>query len=1479
MKTHTFSLITTCLIALATFAPAQTTPTLLFKDDFHAANGTSLTDPATRATGTLASTVKYGWTGTANLTTQDVVVDGTLNWDSNGDRNGLHQQPTDTSNQNFRMTYNWAPLVNGRVWEVEFDQRVAVSHPLTFGLSDNVQNGAWDAWNNANYDFAAGSYGTSLNYDTDNDGGSTIPTQVVNVFPGLVATNPPSNQIHHFRIRFDEPNRTATVWINGVQKAQVTSLDFENAGRYLSWGEPTTYAGALDDITVSVFETPPTIVSYNPARAATAVNPAAPLVATFSNAITLTGAGSITIQDMAGTNHVAINVTDPAQVSVSGTDLIITPPARLAYGTPFKVVIGPGTVTNFSTEPTNDQWTFTTAVQGIFPTVVFKDDFNAANGTSLTDPAARAKGMLASTVKYGWTGTANLTTQDVVVDGTLNWDSNGNRNGQQQQPTDTSVQNFRMTYNWAPQVAGRVWEVEFDQRVAWSHPLTFGLSDNVQNGAWAAWNDANYDFAVGSVGTSLYYDTDNDGGSTIPTLITAVFPVLVATNPPSNQIHHFRIRFDEPNGTATTWINGVQKVQVASLDFENAGRYLSWGEPSLYAGALDNITVSVFETPLAVVSYIPAEAATGAYPSIRLMATFSNAITLTGAGSINIQDMVGANGVTINVRDPAQVSVSGTDLIITPPARLAYGTRFKVVVGSGTVVNYSAETIAAQWTFTTAAQELPSQAADEAERLVWKFNTQNLTWWGNGPLQYSAWPVRDMTLRVTNSGNVDPFIQQGELLLPADIANVLQIRMYSGSARKCQLWFTTGISPTPDRQKMVEFDLTPGSSMQDYTLDLKNMATWQDQISSLKFVFLGAKFGEELGVERIKVFDGEKISKPMIYTNYQPGGPPVIKEFRMGSLFNNAMVLQRNKPVPVWGHGKPQEVVTVEFAGQRKSAVADASGKWVVVLDPLQASAESRRMTMTSNLPEHRIELNDILVGDVWLCGGQSNMGGNTVDNPPPADRRKELIETDYPLLRTAAMPTLHRGTPLPNDASDTLLSWNAIAGTNRGNSAVGYYFGQAIQVSQNIPVGLVYIIKAGTQVEQWTSQEVLKSIFTDGELRAICSDTSLASGLYNGMVAPIHPFPIAGAFWYQGESNADNQAKYMGYYKSLPSMIGMWRSMWGQNLPVLLVQLPAYAGQYPTESWAHIREVQQLCSTVLPSVGTAVTFDEGNPRNLHPANKYFIGTRLGLIARSKVYGEILDYSGPTFKSSARQGNTLLLTFDHVGSGLKNRGELTGFEVFSDGQWLAAQALIIDKDRISVSNPTVPAPTAVRYAWANSPTATLFNELNLPAGPFRSDTPVALIEAVQTSYSSGSSLGIGPEIFANWISHADFGIAPGDQGLNSDPDGDGISNGVENYFGTDPGKFSKGLVPVTANAGTGTFTFTHPLNPTGAGNLTAAYRWSRDLSTFTAGGVGNNGSTVTFTQSAPSGGFVTVTATVTGAPLDKLFVDLRMTQN
>ncbi len=812
------------------------------------------------------------------------------------------------------------------------------------------------------------------------------------------------------------------------------------------------------------------------------------------------------------------------------------------------------------------------------PTLLFKDDFTAANGTSLTDPATRATGTLASTVKYEWTGSANLTTQDVVVDSTLNWDSNSNRNGQHQQPTDTSVQSFRMTYNWAPQVNGRVWEVEFDQRVGWSHPLTFGLSDNVQNGSWDAWNNANYDFAVGSYGTSLYYDTDNDGGSTIPTQVAAVFPALATTNPPSNQIHHFRIRFDEPNGTATVWINGVQKTQVASLDFENAGRYLSWGEPSNYAGALDNITVSVFETPPTIVSYTPALAATGVYPGTPLVATFSNAITLTGAGSITIQDMAGANDVAINVTDPAQVSVSGTNLIITPPASLAYGHPFKVVIGPGTVGNFSTETMAAQWTFTTALQEFTA-------------------------------PV--ITLKNPLDG---------------------------------------GFKVAPNANLIATFDqnITAGSG-NIIIVDTDNNTT----------------------TKTIAVTDAAQVSFAGKVLTIDPTAP---------------LTLGKHYAVQI-AAGAVKNYSDIPFAGIPNSDVTTWS---FAIIDPLK----------------------------IMPMGDSITVGGTNAGNVEPYWYGYRSVL--YNLLHGAGYNFLFVGQstqpPSPLPSGTTPPADLAALGQNAHNSV------------------------GGTTV----------TYLNDNILTWLAAD----------------------------------------------------------DPDVILLKIG-------TNSWdtAGLYTLVSTITTTKPNVHLIIA-------QIIPRYTYNVG-----VVDYNTY--IRDTLVPYYQGLGKK----VTLVDQYAQFLSNPGDLTSINqsLFSNG---------------------INHPTNVGYA-----------------------------KMAQVWFNGIKALGIGPEIFANWISNGDFGIAPGDQGLNSDPDGDGISNGVENYFGTDPGKFSSGLVPVTANAGAGTFTFTHPLNPTSAENLTATYRWSKDLSTFTAGGVWSNGSTVNFTQSAPSGGFVTVTATVTGAPLDKLFVDVRVTQN
>lgn len=622
------------------------------------------------------------------------------------------------------------------------------------------------------------------------------------------------------------------------------------------------------------------------------------------------------------------------------------------------------------------------------------------------------------------------------------------------------------------------------------------------------------------------------------------------------------------------------------------------------------------------------------------------------------------------------------------------------------------------------------EAADEAECQAWLFRSagEAMAWTGNGPLPHGAWPVQSQCLTLKAAKKETPSVMRHELLLPAERANVIQIQLDASSAKKCRLFFATDVSPRVNAQKLVEFDLKP--DVAEYALDLKALPAWNSQVTLLRFDFLGLKEGETIGIRGIKVFLGDKISKPMVYTAYRPGEKPLVKEFRAGSLFNSNMVLQRERPLPVWGRAKPGETVVVRFAGQERKTTTDARGKWSATLDAVPASAEPRTLEITG-VAGDALSFSNVVVGDVWLCGGQSNMGGAPQDNMPPPERRRELLETDYPNFRYVAMPGLHRETPLPNDAMEEALAWQSVrAAALRGVSAVSYYFGQTVHTTQKIPVGLVFVIKAGSQVEQWVSRETLRSVFTDDELQKT-SGQRLASGLHNGMIAPILPFPVRGAMWYQGESNADNECKYMGYYRSLPSLIREWRSLWGYEMPVLLVQLPSFE-KYPTNSWAHIREAQLLTSQRVRNVGLAVTFDEGDPSNLHPTNKYFVGTRLGLVARAMVYGEKLESSGPAFSTLESHGTELTLRFTHVAGGLKARGELKGFEVRgTDEKWLPAKAEIAGTDSVVVSSPSVRAPQAARYAWKNDPVATLFNDLNLPASPFRSDTPEALLKVVR----------------------------------------------------------------------------------------------------------------------------------------------------
>jgi beta-lactam-binding protein with PASTA domain len=425
--------------------------------------------------------------------------------------------------------------------------------------------------------------------------------------------------------------------------------------------------GTAVDLVVSLGDpAPPAIIALSPADGAGGIGVTATLSAAFDEDI-IAGSGGITIRNLTDSSETRISINDVAQVSITGAVLTIHPASDLAAGRNYAVLIDAGAVRDLAGNPfdglTDDSgWNFTTLAES--SQILFADDFDAAMGTSLTTPGVRASGAVAASVGYVWTSTT-----EVVVDGMLNWDASGSRDAAHEQTDAPGSESMRIDHDFGPHVAGKVWEVEFDQRVSSSHPLTFGLSDDVQPGTSAAWDDGQYDFATGSYGTSLRHDADDDNGPAAVT-VDGVFP-----NPPNlTDTHHFRIRFDEPAGTATVWINGVEKGSRATLDFENTGRYLSWGEPADYAGALDNLKVSVMEpnqAPLWVVD-----------PLAKADAMVGSAYSATLAGAASDPD--GDPLAFAKLSGPAWLDVAADGTLSGTPESGDLGPNvFSVSVGDG----------------------------------------------------------------------------------------------------------------------------------------------------------------------------------------------------------------------------------------------------------------------------------------------------------------------------------------------------------------------------------------------------------------------------------------------------------------------------------------------------------------------------------------------------------------------------------------------------------------------------------------------------------------------------------------------------------------------------------------------------------------------------------------------------------------------------
>lgn len=492
-------------------------------------------------------------------------------------------------------------------------------------------------------------------------------------------------------------------------------------------------------------------------------------------------------------------------------------------------------------------------------------------------------------------------------------------------------------------------------------------------------------------------------------------------------------------------------------------------------------------------------------------------------------------------------------------------------------------------------------------------------------------------------------------------------------------------------------------------------------------------------------------------------------ELKLAGIFTDHAVLQRDAAVPIWGWGDAGAEITVEFAGQKKSVTADAGGKWLVKLDPMPASAVPHDLLVTSSNPKSEIrnlKCSDILVGEVWLGSGQSNMammveGAKDYDN--------EKIASELPNVR------MFKEESASADAAqaDGKGSWSVCAPDTVGKfSATLFFFGREIHKTLNVPVGLINSSVGGTPIESWIAPEAqhadekLKPFFATAEQANVTVpsdeakkkyESALAQweeaakkaraekqalprkprnpsdvtalkarkagvgvgGLFNGKIAPLIPYGIRGAIWYQGEANT-RLPKPPFYQYQLPLLVNDWRTRWGYDFPFAWVQLPNFGGE--GRDWPTVREAM-LKTLALPKTGMSINIDIGEEKNIHPKNKQEIGRRLSLWALGTVYDQkVAATSGPLPAGHEVRGSEVALSFTHTEGGLVAKdGELKGFVISGDDkQWMPAQARI-EGDKVIVSNPTVKQPVAVRYAWENFPTCNLFNGAGLPASPFRTD--------------------------------------------------------------------------------------------------------------------------------------------------------------
>jgi len=483
-------------------------------------------------------------------------------------------------------------------------------------------------------------------------------------------------------------------------------------------------------------------------------------------------------------------------------------------------------------------------------------------------------------------------------------------------------------------------------------------------------------------------------------------------------------------------------------------------------------------------------------------------------------------------------------------------------------------------------------------------------------------------------------------------------------------------------------------------------------------------------------------------------------EIRLPAVIADNMVLQQGTEAPLWGWASPGEDILIKASWRATEWVVRTGqdGTWACRVRPPEAGGPYQMTLKGANT----ITLRNILVGEVWVCSGQSNMA-MTVQSS--ANAQEEIAAATYPKIRLFSVARKVADTP----QHDCTGNWAECSPqTVPGFSATAYFFGRELHRKLNVPIGLIHTSWGGTPAEAWTSPAMLKSnsafapiveryeeavknypqAMKDYERKVEKWKAAAAqakadgknpprrprapfgpghshspAGLYNAMIAPLIPYAIQGAIWYQGESNASRAYQYRTIF---PAMIESWRENWKQgDFPFLFVQLANFMAVKPEpgeSAWAELREAQTM-TLEHPNTGMAVIIDIGEATNIHPKNKQDVGKRLAFWALANTYDKDIVSSGPLYTSMEKKRRRIVLHFDHVGGGLVAKGDkLEGFAIAGeDRQFVWANARIMG-ETVVVSSKKVPEPVAVRYAWADNPVCNLYNEAGLPASPFRTDT-------------------------------------------------------------------------------------------------------------------------------------------------------------